>query len=249
MNNVIVLTIGWTGSSVLTGLLARAGLSTGSATMKKVDYDTFENLALTELDKRLIRESGCDVDYTIQFSWRAIATVACATERIDLAPYRAFVDGLYAERPWVLKDPRLWLTIRFWERLLDFSDVKFIWLTRDDLQSWISANMRRQIIGYRFCKRYNAEVNTSIQAFLELNALPYLRLSFEDLVMHPEETIGRLNDFLGTRLALDDLRAAYDGPLYRRARGFHDLVIAAAVHSKNYFERIDERSVSANNPL
>jgi hypothetical protein len=244
MNSVIVLTIGWTGSSVLTGLLARGGLSTGRATMKKVDYDTFENLDLTELNKRLIRESGCDIDYAIQFSWRAIYTVASATERIDLAPYRAFVDGLNAERPWVLKDPRLWLTIRFWHRVIDFSDVKFVWLTRDDLQSWISANMRRQIIGYRYCKRYNGQVNTSIEAFLELNALSYTRLSFEELVMYPEETMGRLNDFLGMRLALDDLRAAYDKPLYRTPHGLRDLALAVAIHGKNYFERVDERSVS-----
>ena len=140
----------------------------------------------------------------------------------------------------MLKDPRLWLTIRFWQNLIDFSDVKFVWLTRDDLQSWISANVRRQIIGYGYCKRYNGQVNASIEAFLELNALSYTRLSFEELVMHPEETIGRLNDFLGTRLALDDLHAAYDKPLYRTPRGLRDLALAAAIHGKNYFERIDE---------
>jgi len=77
-----------------------------------------------------------------------------------------------------------------------------------------------------------------------LNALSYTRLSFEELVMYPEETMGRLNDFLGMRLALDDLRAAYDKPLYRTPHGLRDLALAVAIHGKNYFERVDERSVS-----
>jgi hypothetical protein len=242
MNNVIVMTIGWTGSSVLTGLLARGGLSTGQATMKKVDYDTFENLELTELNKRVIRESGCDIDYAISFSWRAIGKVASAAEHIDTEPYRAFVAGLGAQRPWVWKDPRLWLTIRFWQRLMSFSDVKFVWLTRDDLQLWISANIRRQIIGYRYSKRYNAQVNASIEAFLEMNALPYVKLSFEDLVLRPEAALDGLNAFLGSRLDLADLRAVYHAPLYRSARGVGDLALAAAIHGKNYLERIDERT-------
>ena len=244
MDNVIVLTIGWTGSSVLTGLLARAGFSTGRATMKKIDYDTFENLELTELDKRIIRESGCDLDYAVSFSWRAIATVARAADRIDPAPYRAFIAGLDTQRPWVWKDPRLWLTIRFWQRFMTFSNVKFVWLTRDDLQSWISANIRRQIIGYRYCKRYNAVVNASIEAFLETNTLPYVHLSFEDLVQRPEEALDRLNAFLGVRLVLDDLCAVYNGPLYRSARGAGDFALAAAIHGKNYLQRIDERKLA-----
>lgn len=239
MPNVIVLTIGWTGSSVLAGLLARGGLSTGYATMKKVDYDTFENLELTELNKRVIHESGCNIDYAVQFSWRAIGQVARAADRIDSAPYRTFVERLGAQRPWVWKDPRLWLTIRFWQRLMRFDDVRFVWLTRGDLESWISANIRRQIISYGYCKQYNAQVNASIQAFLEENALPHTHLSFEDLVLRPDTTLATLNDFLGTRLRLEDLRTAYDKPLYRQPRGFRDLLLASAIHGKNYFQRID----------
>lgn len=146
----------------------------------------------------------------------------------------------------MLKDPRLWLTIRFWQKLMSFTDTRFIWLTRDDLQSWISANLRRQIIGYRYCKHYNAQVNMSIQAFLELSALAYMKLSFEELVLRPEATVARLNDFVGTRLSLADLRAAYDKPLYRTSRGLRDLLVAAAIHGKNYAERIDARRIAAS---
>ncbi len=245
-SNVVVLTIGWTGSSVLTNLIARGGFSTGDETVKKPDYDTFENLELTQLNRQLIRDSGCSINYAVAFSWKALATVASAADRIDLAVYRAFLERLAGQKPWVWKDPRLWLTIRFWQRLMDFSDVKFVWLTRDDLQSWISANIRRQIISYRYCKLYNQQVNSSIEAFLEINALPYLRLSFEDLVVRPAPTLDRLNRFLSVNLRLDDLRAVYDKPLYRKARGVKDLLLAGAIYAKNYSARIDSSRIAAD---
>ena len=31
----------------------------------------------------------------------------------DDSPYRLFLDKCDAHKPWVLKDPRLWLTIHF----------------------------------------------------------------------------------------------------------------------------------------
>ena len=127
--------------------------------MKNVDYDTFENLELTELNKRLLRESNCGIDYTIQFYLAPIGTVMRAADRIDTAPYRAFIERLDGRVTWLWKDPRLWLTIRFWQRLMSFSDVKFVWLTRGDLQSWVSCNIRRQIIDYAYCKRYNGRIN------------------------------------------------------------------------------------------
>lgn len=246
MKNVIVLTLGWTGSSVLTALLARAGLWSGDATMKKVDYDTWENLELTELNKKLLAEE-CSIDYTREFSWQALAHVASAADRIDTAPYREFVAKMARNTPWIWKDPRLWVTIRFWQRLMSFDDVRFVWLTRDDMQSWISANMRRQIITWRYLRQYNRAINGSIEAFLALNELPYTRLSFEDIVERPEPTLEQLNRFLGTQLTLNDLRTVYTKPLQKRARGARDLLVAAAIHAKNYAVRIDgvRRSVKS----
>jgi hypothetical protein len=44
--NVIILTSGLSGSSVLAGLIANAGYWVGDETFKKDDYDTFENREL-----------------------------------------------------------------------------------------------------------------------------------------------------------------------------------------------------------
>src|SRR5690242_9748399 len=56
-SNVIILTSGLTGSSVLTGLIARAGYWTGSQTFKK-EYDTFENVELIRLNRDLFAAAG-----------------------------------------------------------------------------------------------------------------------------------------------------------------------------------------------
>jgi hypothetical protein len=117
------------------------------------------------------------------------------------------------------------------------------------MQAWISANLRRQIVGYRYCKWYNARVNDSIQAFLEVDALPYLQLSFEDLIVRPQVTLERLNAFLDLKLTLDDLRSAYDRPLYRTSRGVRDFLLAAAIHGKNYASRIDGPRLPAGRSL
>jgi len=241
MHNVIVLTIGWTGSSVLSALLARGGLWAGDTTMKKPDYDTWENLELTELNKKLLVDSRCPIDFALDFSWQAIAHVEAAADRLDTTPYREFATRMSRHTPWIWKDPRLWVTIRFWQRIMSLDDVRFVWLTRDDMQSWISANIRRQIITWTYCKRYNRDVNHSIEAFLTLGRRPYTKLSFEDIVERPQLALEQMNRFLSMNLTMQDLRAVYTKPLHRRARGLPDLLLASAIHAKNYAERIDGR--------
>jgi sulfotransferase family protein len=236
--NVIVLTTGLTGSSVLAGLLARAGLWAGDATVLK-EYDTFENLELANLNKRLLKEAGCPIDYSTEFSWRALHTVCAARDRIDLGPYRDFVLRLRARTPWILKDPRLWLTIRFWQQLLSFDDVRFVWLTREPLQGWISATTRRIVMSYGYFRQYEGQINASIEAFLELNALPYTHVSFEQLLLVPEGTLDKLNNFLDLKLTLEDLKSVYNRPLYRKSRGLRDFLVASAIYGKNYFQRVE----------
>jgi hypothetical protein len=60
--NVIVLTTGLSGSSLVTGFIAKNGFWNGSETVVKNNstgqYDTYENNALVELNDALIQEIG-----------------------------------------------------------------------------------------------------------------------------------------------------------------------------------------------
>lgn len=235
--NAVILTTGLSGSSVLTGLIARAGYWTGDQTYKKVDYDTHENAQLVDLHLRLLRDAGYTGDYIMEFSWHAIRQVAAAYGKVDPQPYREFLETCNAHRPWVWKDPRLWLTIRFWQPLLDLDGCRFIVLTRGLMHSWISATLRRQIQTVAYLKNYLNGITDSAIAFLHDNRLPYLQLSYEQLVVQPEPTIQRINAFLETALTIEDLRTVYTKPLYSTARSPLDYAKAVGIYLKNYRQR------------
>ena len=64
--NVIILTTGISGSSVITGLLAKSGLWTGDETIFKDNitgtYETYGNKKLVELNESLFKEAGLRYD-------------------------------------------------------------------------------------------------------------------------------------------------------------------------------------------
>src|SRR5215472_1847282 len=132
--NVIILTSGLTGSSVLTGLIARGGYWTGDSTFRKSDYDTFENRRLIELNQKMFQEANYTGDYLLEFSSAAVKQLALLERRVPLAEYEEFIRHCNEHQPWVWKDPRLWLTIRFWSKLLDLDNCRFILLTRGAVQ-------------------------------------------------------------------------------------------------------------------
>jgi hypothetical protein len=235
--NLIILTHGWTGSSVFSGLVERAGYWTGSETVKKVDYDTHENADLVAMNRRMMKELGYEGDYEHEFAPSVIEELADRGRRIDLAPYRQFVERCNRFQPWVWKDPRLTWTIRIWERALDATDLAFMILTREDTQAWISSNIRRHIQSMRFTREYNHGITASNLAYVRDRGFPHVQFSFEDVLLRPEETLQSLNWFLGMALSLSDLETVYRSPLRKKSRGAKDFLVALMIYLKNYSER------------
>jgi hypothetical protein len=238
--NVIILTSGLSGSSVLTGLICRAGYWTGNVTHKKPQYDTFENEALIELNLRLFRDAGYGGNYLMEFSQDAVERIAAHYGRANHRAYQDFVDNCERHRPWIWKDPRLWLTIRFWKNFMPLQHCRFILLTRDLTQTWISQTLRRQITTFRYSRNYELSIQSSVVQFFQRNSLPHLRLSYEDLIVQPAPCIRYLNEFLGTSLTVEDLKAVYRKPLYKSPRSSMVRHLKAfAIYVKNYSERLD----------
>lgn len=234
--SAIILTSGLTGSSVLTALIAQAGYWTGEITHKKADYDTHENQKLIELNLKLFMEAGYEGNYLLEFSPEAIQRISRLQS--DIPTYRAFIEECDRHRPWVWKDPRLWLTIRFWKNLLTLEDCRFILLTRDYLASWVSTTLRGQIRSYQSLKQYEEYIQGSILDFLKETAQPFLHLRYEELILRPAETIEQLNRFIQTSLTLDDLKKVYKKPLYKTPNGsYYDYTRAVLMYLKNYSER------------
>lgn len=232
--NIIILTTGLAGSSVLTGLLAEAGYWTGEDTFKKTDYNTFENKALVDLNRRLLKDVGYSRDYTMEFDHEDARMIAEKSQGIDVHPFTDFVAECDRHRPWIWKDPRLALTIRFWKELIDMNQVQFIILKREEFQTWISTTIRRQIQTREFCHRYLQNVQDSLVEFLRENNQPFIEVVYEDILMKPEDTLRRLNGYLGTFLTMDNLLNVYRSPLYRKQRGLADAIKAYLIYFKNY---------------
>ena len=235
--NVVILTVGWTGSSVLAGLLRAAGFWTGE-TVRNTDYDTFENAELVRLNRKLMSQAGIGEVHGAGFDPEWIRQVARFANRRANGDFGAFVENCGRHAPWVWKDPRLWITIGFWKHLLPCDKVKYLVLTREPLQSWVSCTLRRQIQTFGHLRRYNASVEQSLYRYLAAAAAPHLHIVYEDLLLNPERELARLTQFLGRPVTMTHLLQIHQGKLYRRNHGPEGFIKAALIHLKNYRARL-----------
>lgn len=235
--NVIILTSGITGSSVLAGLLAHSGYWAGDTTHKK-EYDTFENSGLIGLNQQIFQQAEYRGDYNTETSADVLQQIGSLYGRINDDSYRRFLAKCDKHRPWVWKDPRLWLTIHFWKHLLNLGDCRFILLTRDLRQAWLSRTLRRQIISFQAFKKKENYLNDSTMETLSSNNLPYLHVTYDLLIARPDETIGKLNIFLEADLSVKDLEAFYFKRLRKAPRASAiNSVKALLIYLKNYSGR------------
>lgn len=236
--NVIILTHGWTGSSVFTALVGKAGYWFGDDTFHKPDYNTYENSELVALNNQMIDALGYAGDREHQIMTdKELDDLYQRSFNIDCSAYEAFVQKISQNQPWIWKDPRLALTIRVWARFLDLDNIAFVILTRDDEQAWITSNLRRHIQSKAFTSRYNHAVTDSFKSFLKSKDKKYVQFEFEDLQLRPEYTVDELNKFLGAALSMEDFKSVYTLPMYKKSKGFKDKMKAYAIYFKNYGQR------------
>jgi hypothetical protein len=237
-DSVIILTGGLSGSSALAGLLSAAGYWSGDDTFKKRDYNTYENAELIRLNRQLMKRVGMGEDYTKRFAPAAIDAITALAGREPDPEYRALIAECEAHGPWLWKDPRLWMTIRFWAPLLPWPRVRVLLLRRDPLQAWISCMQRRQIQTFGYTRRYSDSIQSSLRAFLDSHSIRYLPVLFEDLIVTPEREIPRLAGFLDADVTMDHLLGTYYGALHRKPKTARDAIEAALIYLKNYHQRL-----------
>jgi len=235
--NVIILTGGLAGSSVLTSLLARGGYWTGDDTFKKKDYDTWENAELVDLNKEIIRASGFEEDWIMEFRPDFVDQVRNGFRDFDTGRLQRFIDKCGDHQPWIWKDPLLSLTIRIWRDYLDLSRTAFLLIHREPLQAWISTTIRRQIQTVDYLRRYNDGIHSTILDFVGENDATYVNILYEDLILDPTPVIRDINSAAGTDISVDDFKAVFRGTLHRKQHGLKNYLHAKAIYFKNYSDR------------
>lgn len=225
-DDVIVLSGGLSGSSVVTGLIAGAGYWPGHST-EKIQYETYENSRLIELNREILLAAGFHWENESDLLYPTPDQMHMAKERADKESLRAFVEDCTKHSPFVWKDPRLVYTIHVWKDLLDLDRTRFIVADRDIRQVWAGQVLRlREYANYNEVEdrmKHSVETSTS---FCHQNSISPMRISFEELMLDPDATIDRLNAHLGTQITRQDFDAVYTGPVGQLRWSKWDLVRA-----------------------
>lgn len=211
--NVVILTSGLSGSSVLVGLLGRAGYWLGHET-KKIGYDTHENSELVDLNQRILEDSGFFHEDAGDLPPPSIPKIQALADGEGLADFRGFLRECSENGPWAWKDPRLCYTMFFWNRIHDFSSYRFILATRDSRQAWTGLVLRGKLnMPWKDYLEIERNDDNAAQKFLRDHSIRPHSVSFEDLILRPEEVIEGLNGFLGTTITMADFCSVYQGSL------------------------------------
>lgn len=214
--NLIILTPGLSGSSVITSLISNAGYFLGKNTAK-IEYDTFENKKLVEHNITLFKQTGYKWHDPGSLPPPSIGKMKELYNNIDLNPYRNFIKECDESSPWIWKDPRLSYTMFFWKELLDLDNCKFIHITREIKQIWTGIVLRVPLpAAFKNIRAIQNNTIRSAEQFLDLYSINALTLKFEDLLINPDTNLEKINSFLDINLSIDDFKKVYNGKLYKK---------------------------------
>lgn len=217
MPNIIIFTTGASGSSVLAGLLGSQGFWLGHQTAK-LQFDTYENAELVDLNVQILRKSGYPRRDANDLPPPDVRRIEDLIKTEDLGPYRAFVKECENHRPWLWKDPRLAYTIYFWRHIVDVKSVKFVVITREFDQAYAGLiHSRKVYMSPKQYKQINDNYIKAIDLFFEkMGTRSTVSLTFEDLILFPQRMMQLMNEALETSLSVEALERVYKGKLYKR---------------------------------
>ena len=231
--NVLILTTGSSGSSVLAGLLASKGFWVGHET-KKLKFDTYENSRLVDLNMAILRASGFRRRDCNDIPPPDRSKIEQSALEVELRPYTSFLEECRQYEPWLWKDPRLAYTGHFWQGITDFKNCLALIISRQHRQSYSGLLLDRDVpMSSRQLKEINDNYIKNITIFLKKTGLPFWELQFEELIVSPESSCDRMSDFLGIDISIDDLKKVYKGRLYKtryRFWSFHMAHIKYLMH-------------------
>jgi LPS sulfotransferase NodH len=238
--NIIVLTTGLSGSSVITGLLASQGFWAGDETCFKDNstgrYETFENSRLVELNEKLVDSWG--IRFGPKTWYEAKAENAISIGSIERQVFENFISECRQHSPWIWKDPKMWVTfLPIWSELLKGDVYRCVLIKRRPLNLWISQVQKRIIYDYFYLKSAEQKGFEELEEALDRAGIAYIRVDYENLIARPEGEIKRLNQFLSLNISMEDWCKLYKENK-ESARYWLNLLKACLIYLKNYTNRI-----------
>ena len=231
--NIVVLTTGSSGSSVLAGIIGRKGYWLGNET-KKLAFDTYENSNLVDLNVEILKASGFDRYDCNDIPSPDIDKIESAADTVDIEPFMHFIKECEAHEPWLWKDPRLSFTIHFWAKIMEFSsdNFRFVFIDRDPLQSYSALILKRKVPMSRKEHRIiNDSYRKSCDKFFKNSRIEFHQTQFDSLIVDPVAFLNELNMFLEESIEMEDVNAIYNGKLGKKKYGILDFLEAIGTYS------------------
>ncbi|MDY0131704.1 MAG: hypothetical protein RBR53_03455 [Desulforegulaceae bacterium] len=214
--NIVVFTTGSSGSSVLTGLIATQGYWLGEET-KKLNFDTYENSELVDLNIEILKASGFGRRDCNDIPPPSIEKISQLKKTLNPDIFQKFIDKCNANGPWLWKDPRLSYTIHFWDQFSEVNNADFIFIDRDPFQSYSGLILSRKIpMSFKEHGQMNSNYHKSYMKYLENNGLFDHKFVFEDLIINPQEFIKKINKIYNLNIEFKDLTNIYKGVLFKK---------------------------------
>jgi len=238
--NVIILTTGISGSSVITGFLAKSGFWPGDDTVFKDNltgkYETYENKKLVDLNNSLVKEAGVEFEGKARYDANARDKLNDIYAEIDTTKYNKFIEECNSHSPWIWKDPRLFLTIGFWRNCLDLNNTKVIVLHRNSYELWKSLTIKRIIYSYRYLKNSEDKTRYELLNYLESNNFSFISLEYDQFTQDLVTSINKLNKFIGSNLKKENWDEIFQST--SKFSRYKRTLLAYLIYIKNYKSRI-----------
>lgn len=192
---LIVLGMHRSGTSVLTGLLSKMGLATGGnllppASANKKGY--FERFDVTRQNDAFLARQGASYLVVEQYNHsKALMDIVISKNQFQEGQKSLAFLNSETNYPWVLKDPRLCITLRTWLPLLNFIPaVLFSYRHPLDVASSLANRDERLPLeeGVRLWYAYNRN------AIMASHDLCRVVTSYKAVMSQPKEELDRIFD-------------------------------------------------------
>lgn len=189
-HQLVVLGMHRSGTSVVSGVLERLGLFLGRPDQVLHSDDAnptgyWERLDVLNINQRLMGRRFSDA---YQVGPLALGAFGGAREPDLSRAARAVVAELDAQGAWLMKDPRMCLTLPFWRPLLTAPACLIV--TRHPLEIAQSLATRDRLplpYGIALWERY------CVEALRNSAGMPRIIVRYRDLMTRPAETVSRLH--------------------------------------------------------
>lgn len=237
-SNIVILTTGLSGSSVVTGFLAQNNYWLGDKTIFKSNasghYETYENEKLVELNDELLATLDVDLNDASWYDENLFERIRKCHNEVDTKKYIEFIHYCQQHGQWLWKDPRLWITIGFWGKLLRGCEIKYIVVSRQPISLWVSLINKRQIVSYSKLKISEKKSQDRIIRYLSDCNFIGTTVIYDELVKSPKIEIDKLNSFLNSNYMSNIFQSLYRGKVGSKTFSNKNFIKAILIYIKNF---------------